>query len=101
MRRIAYRHVQFVCGNDVQLRIAILPPILVPDYGNIQRIRRMRRILDREDHACRRQKERHHNENGDHGPSQLHLCASVDLRGLAAVIALFVPEFHRRVGEQS
>ena len=57
--------------------------------------------MNRKDHAGRRQEQRHHDENGDYGPSQFHLCASVDLRGLAAVITLFVPESHGGVGEQA
>ena len=98
MSRIAYRHMQFVCRNDIQIWIAIFPPILVPGDDDVQCIGRTRRILDREDHTCRRQEQGHNDENRDNGPGQFHLSAPVDLRGLGARGAL-APESHHRVGE--
>jgi len=39
MMRIADRDVQLVGGDDAELGIAVLPPELVPDDGDVQRIR--------------------------------------------------------------
>ena len=101
MGRIAHRYMQFVCGNDVQLRIAIFPPILMPDHGHLERSGRTVRVLNRHDHTRGREEQGHNDENGNYGPSQFHLRAPVDLRGLTAVIVVLMPESHRRVGEQT
>ena len=38
--RVANRHVQLVCRDYIELRIAIFPPILVPCYCHLESIRR-------------------------------------------------------------
>jgi len=55
MRRVAYRDVQFIRGQNLQRWISILPPVLVPDHRDFNRTTGRRRCLDRNNDARRRQ----------------------------------------------
>ena len=50
-RGIAHRDVQLVRGNDAQLRIAKLPPVLMSDGGDLDGARGFGSILNRVDHS--------------------------------------------------
>src|SRR5207248_1531105 len=86
MTGIAHRDVQFVGGDDPQLRISKLPPVLMSDRGDLYRARRLWSILNRVDHSRRGQEEDNDNQNWNDRPSQLNLRASVHLSRLAAGI---------------
>ena len=55
-RRIAHRNVQLVGRDDAERRIAVLPPELMPDDRDFEGGRRLWRVLDRVNHARRRQR---------------------------------------------
>lgn len=101
MPGIAYGHVKLVSGYESLLRILKLPPELVTDRCDLRRARRETRILNRMDNPRRRQEKHHHDENRDHGPSQLHLVAAVDLRWLVSVIRGTAPVFYDRICQQA
>ena len=46
VRRVAYRDVQFIRGHHSERRISILPPELVPDHGDFNRVARPGGVLD-------------------------------------------------------
>src|ERR1700731_4623946 len=51
VRRVAYRDVQFIRGHYFKRWISILPPELVPDYGDFQRIAWAGGVLDARDYT--------------------------------------------------
>ncbi len=85
MRRIAYRNVQFIGGDHFERWISILPPELVPDDGDFNRVCRRLRILNAADYAGRRQEQDDDDENGNDRPGELQLRASIDLGGLLSL----------------
>src|SRR6266566_9032197 len=101
MRWVAQRDMELVGRHDLQVGIAILPPKLVTDHYYFKRTRRAGFVLNGRDYMSGRQKQPHDDEDRNHGPRQLHLIASIDLRGLAAVIVVSISELHYRVGKQT
>ncbi len=95
MSWIADGHVQFIRRNDIEMWIAIFPPILMPGNDHLDRVWRPRRILNGPNHARRRQEQGYNDKNRDNGPSQFHLRASVNLGGLGA--GTLAPESHHCV----
>ena len=79
MTGIAHRDVQFVGGDDPQLRISKLPPVLMSNRDHIQSARRFWSILDRMDDSGSGQEQHNDNQNWNDGPGQLNLRASVHL----------------------
>src|SRR5215469_10233546 len=86
MRRVAQRNVQFVRGHDAELGISELPPPLMPDHANQDRIRRARSGLHRIDRAYGRQDQNENDQDRNGSPGEFYWIAAVDLRGLAAVV---------------
>ena len=101
MRRVADRNVQFIRRNHFEIRVAILPPILVADHSDFDGAAWRLRVLNAGDHPRRRQEQNHDNQYRNHGPRQFDLSASVNLRGLAAIVSVPLPEFDDRVGQQA
>ncbi len=96
----AHRHVQFVCHDDPVLGVAILPPELVAYNRHVERGRRLRCVLDGEDHTCGGQE--HHDDDNDRDdrPGQLDLRRTINLRRLGVTIFLD-PEFPRGIRPQA
>src|SRR5215469_16920615 len=65
---VAYGHVQLIRRDESVLRIAVLPPELVTDGRYLDRPRRLRRVLQRMDHARGAQKQYHHDQHGNYRP---------------------------------
>jgi hypothetical protein len=96
-RGVADRDVQLVGRHDPQLRIANLPPPLVPHHRDLDRVAGGRRPLDREDVPGCRQEQDDHDEKRHDGPRQLDLRAAVHLGRIAAVVSRAVPAADDRV----
>ena len=101
VRGIAYRNVQLIGSDDALLWITKLPPELVSDGDDLDRILRLRSILNRVDHSCGCQKQDDDDQNRNHGPRQFNLRASVNLGRLPTVIPWALAVFHDRIGQQS
>src|SRR5580704_14100567 len=86
MTGIANWDVQFVGGDDPQLRIAKLPPVLMSNRGHLKTAGRHWNILNRVDYSCSGQEQDNDDQGWDDGPSQLNLRASVYLSRFAAGI---------------
>ena len=84
---VAHRHVELVGGDDPELRVADLPPPLVPDDGDLERVRRRRAPLDRVDVAGGHQEQHDDDQERHHRPRELDLGAPVHLGRLAALVA--------------
>jgi hypothetical protein len=98
---VAHRNVQLVCCHDTEFGITEFPPVLVPDDRDVQCSRGLRSILDGVDYPGSGQKQHSHDQNRNHGPSQLDLRAAVHLGRLATGIARLTSKLHHRVGEQT
>src|SRR6266446_6858616 len=101
VRRVADRHVELVGGDDAKLRVADLPPPLVPDDRDFESLWNRRAPLDREDVPGRHQEQDDDDQDRDNGPGQLDLQASVHLGRLSPVITLAASKAHDGVDGQS
>src|SRR5271154_3061604 len=99
MPRIAHRYVQFVGGNDPQLRVSKLPPVLMSNNGDVYSVRRFWSILNRVDHSRGGQEQYNDNQNWNDRPGQLNLRASVHLSRLAAGILCSPTELNDGIGQ--
>ena len=79
--------------NRSQRRIAIRPPKVVPDYGDVNGVAWLSTV-DAGDYTRRGQEQGNNNKNWNDRPSKLESSASVNLHRLAAVAA----DLHDRVG---
>src|SRR5579862_8202287 len=86
IRGIAHRDVQLIRGNDPQLRVAKLPPVLVSDGGDLDGARGLGSILNGMENSRRSQEQHDNYEDGNDRPGQLNLRASVYLGGFATCI---------------
>src|SRR5580692_5951205 len=86
MAGIAHRDVQFVSCDDSQPRVSKLPPVLMPNRGDLYSARRFWSILNRVDHSRSGQEQDDDNQNWNDRPGQLNLRAPIHLSGLAAGI---------------
>src|ERR1700692_2504551 len=86
MTGIAHREVQFFSGDDPQLRVAKLPPVLMSNRGDLYSARRFWSVLNRVDHSRGSQEQNDHNQSRNDRPGHLNLRASVYLSRLAAGI---------------
>jgi len=100
MGRITYRHMQFICRYYTQILVTILPPELVANCRNRDRVAGRRCFLNEGNHSYCRHEQRDHNENGNDCPCQLHLVASVHLGRFSAVIIPSLSELHDGVKQQ-
>src|ERR1700690_1979577 len=100
MTRIADRDVQFVGGDDSQLRIAKLPPVLMSNDSDRYSARRLWSTLNRVDPSRGGQKQDDHNQNRNDRPGQLNLRASVHLRRFAAGIHCSPAELNDGIDQQ-
>src|SRR3984885_6828841 len=92
---------QFVRGDDTESRVAKFPPKLMTDGDDCDGARRFRSILDGVDHARRGQEKHQYDEYGNHGPSKFHLVTAIDLRRLAAVVAIPLAELSNGVRQEA
>jgi hypothetical protein len=90
---------QFVRGHDSESGIAIVPPELMANGYNLDRIVGSHGLLHAGNHSRRCHEQRHDNQDWDYGPSELCLIAAVHLRLTAGVI-LSLPELHNGVNQQ-
>src|SRR5215831_5144841 len=70
---------KLVGGDDTELLIADLPPPLIADDGDLERVRRLRAALDAPDVSGGDQEQDHNDEKRDDRPRHLDLGATVDL----------------------
>ena len=77
-----HRDVDLVRGDDPELRIANLPPPLVTDNGDLERVRRLRASLDPPDVPRGDQEQDDDDQERHHRPRQLDLRAAIHLRRL-------------------
>src|ERR1700729_1098864 len=98
---IANRHMQFVRGYDSESGIAILPPELMANGYNLDRIVGSHGLLHAGNHSRGRHKQRHNNEDWDDGPSELYLIAAVHLGRLTPIVIFFVFKLNDSVEKQS
>src|SRR5437016_784537 len=68
IRGIAHRDVQLIRCNDPQLRVAKLPPVLVPDGSDLDGARWLGSILNRMEYSRRCQEQDDNDENGNDRP---------------------------------
>lgn len=83
---IADRNVEFIGSDDAESRVTELPPELMADGGDLDCAGGRNCILNGLNDARSGEEKNQDNKNGDDGPSQFHLIATVDLGWLAMVI---------------
>src|SRR6266481_993364 len=93
--------VGLVRDDDAELRVADLPPPLVPDDRDFESLWNRRAPFDREDVPGRHQEQDDDDQDRDDGPGQLDLQASVHLGRLSPVITLAASKAHDGVDGQS
>src|SRR5438309_9733346 len=94
MHRVAYGHMQFVGGDHAQIRVTILPPELVADRCNCDRVAGQWCFLNDGNHSCCRHEHCDDNENGNDRPCQFHLVAAVHLGRFSAVVIRSLSALH-------
>jgi hypothetical protein len=94
MRRVAHGNMKFVRGDHAETRIAKFPPKLVPDCGYLHRLSRLRRVLDRVNDSRRREKQHDHDQDGNDGPGEFNLRASIYLRWFALQVRGLAAELY-------
>src|SRR5208282_596828 len=99
MGRVAYRHVEFVCGDHAESGITKFPPKLMTDRNDLDGLRRGFGLLDAMNYTSGRKKQYQHNKNGNHRPSKFYLIAAVDWWRFTAVIVGSPAEFYNGVCE--
>jgi hypothetical protein len=92
---------ELVGGDDPELRVANLPPPLVPDDRDLERVRRLSAPLDRVDIACGHEEQHDDDEERYHRPGLFDLAAAVHLWRLAPVVAPPSPEADEGVDSQA
>ena len=83
-----------------QLRITILPPVLVSDDGDLEGVGRFRSVLNSVDYSRRGQKQHDYDQDGNDRPRQLNLCAPVELSRLATRIPSSPPKLNDPLNQQ-
>ena len=96
VHRATARQIQLVRGRDAVLRVAELPPPLMPDHLDLQRIRRGLG-LRREDRADRRNRDEDQDDSRNRRPGDLERGIAMHLLGHTAVGT--TPELEDRVDE--
>src|SRR5580658_7986960 len=99
MFTIAHGDVQFVGGDDPQLWISKLPPVLMSNRDYIHSARRFGNILDGMDDSGSGQEQDNDNQNRNDRPGQLNMRASVHLSRLAAGTHCSPMELNERVSQ--
>jgi hypothetical protein len=97
----ADRNVQFVRSNHAEIWIMNLPPPLMSDHADFERVGGQLRILHVGDRARRDQHQDEDDKNRDDRPRQLELVAAINLRRLFSIVARLRAELDDDVGEQS
>ena len=92
---------QLVGRDDAERRVAVLPPELMPDHRDFDRGGRLRRVLNRVNHASRRGEQDEDDQDRNDRPRQFDLRAAVHLRGLAIGVRRRGAELHDRVDQQT
>src|SRR6266852_2147675 len=98
-RWIAHGNMEFIRGDDAELGILKFPPKLMPDCGHLHRLCGPRRVLDRVNHSRSRQKKDNNDQNGNDGPCEFNLCASIHLRWLTLGVRYSPTEFHNDIAQ--
>src|SRR5260370_7134174 len=63
MRGVTHGDMEFVRGDDAELRIPKFPPKLMPDCGHLHSLCGLSRVLDRVDHSHTRYKKNNDTTN--------------------------------------
>ena len=100
MTGIADWNMQFVRRDNTELRVAKLPPVLMPDRDHIQSAGWLWSVLYRVDHSRGSQKQNDHYQSGNDGPCQLNLHASIHLSWFTATVHCSPTEPNDGVKEQ-
>jgi len=98
---VAKRNVKFVGGDDAEAGVVELPPPLMRDHADAERVGRPPRCLHSVYGAGGDQDEHQHDEDGDRRPCELDRIAAVHLGRLARVFAGADAEAHDAVGQQA
>src|SRR5437660_11082461 len=85
MGRVTYGQMQFICRYHAEIWITILPPELVADGRNCDRIARGRCFLNEGNYSCCRREHCDHDENRTDRPRQFHLIAAVTVGRVSTV----------------
>src|SRR5882762_749752 len=101
MRRVAHGNMEFVRGDHAESGIAKFPPKLMSDCGYLHRLSRLGRVLDCVNDSCRREKKHNNDQDGNDGPGEFNLCASIHLGWLAALVRRSAAELHHDVSQQT
>lgn len=101
MRGIADGNMQFVRGDHPERGVAIFPPELMANDGDVDCSRRLRSILNAVQNASGGKKQHQHNEDRNHGPSELYLITAINLRRFLTVIVVALAVFRHGINEQS
>ena len=97
---VAHRNMEFIRSHDSERRVSVLPPELVSDGDDFDDILRSSGLLNAGNYSRRCHEQRHNNEDGDHGPGELHLVAAIHLGRFASIVILSLPELNNGVEQQ-
>ena len=100
MTGIADWNMQFIRRDNIQLRVAKLPPVLMPDRDHIQSAGWLWSVLYRVDDSRGSQKQNDHYQSGNDGPCQLNLHASIHLSWFTATVHCSPTESNDGVKQQ-
>lgn len=100
MHSIANGYMEFVCSDDAELGIAVLPPELMTYDNDIECVGWLGCGLVDEDDAGGGEKKNHDDDDGQNGPGELNLRAAVDLGRFALRVAAAMPVADERVEQQ-
>jgi len=89
MDRVAYGNMQFICRYYPQLWITILPPELVTDRCNRDRVAGRRCFLNNGDHPRGRHEQSNDDENRNNSQRQFDLIAAAYLGRFASIVGSF------------
>src|SRR5262249_45542807 len=94
-------YMKFVRGYHAQLGVPDLPPPLLPDHRDLDRVRRLGRRLDFMNHSGRGEHEHEDDDERHRGPRRLYLSAPVDLRRLRTLRSSRSAKSHQAVDNES
>src|SRR5215471_4470947 len=101
MRGVTHGDMEFVRSDNAELGVPKFPPKLVPDCCHIYSPCGLRCVLDRMNHLSCRGEQHRNDEDWNHGPGQLNLCAPIHLRWLSFCVGPSPAELHQGVTQQT
>src|SRR5262245_65579079 len=96
MRRIAHRNVQLVRRDDAKRRVPELPPELMTDYGDVESVGGLGRVLNRVNAPSRGEEQHDNDDDRNDSPRKLDLITPVHLRRLAVGVVAGPPTRQNR-----